>query len=545
MANIPLRDLGSVGVITDVAPFNLPPNAFSRANNVRFSNGEVSRSPIFRTIQQHAIASAEGALEEFDTAPHHVFALQSSGGYDALFYVDFNYEVFEGTTSRGDMNSTIGSYSPFTSTQLADVAYINRNERVPIHRTPSATNFTDLPNWTANWRCNSIRAYGDFLLALNMTEGSNSYPNRVRFSDIALANSVPASWDATDATKSAGFNDLVEMTTPIIDGATLGNSFLIYSTDQVWRMDFVGGQFIFQFRKLFSDVGVINQNCIVEVEGRHYVFGENDIYATDGNSHQSIAENRVKDYIFSSLTNSKKNRCFVVTNKDLEEIYFCYPSGDDMVNITDTDGCNRAAVYNYKYNTWSFMDLPNVFSGCLANVNSVDTYATIGTPTYADVGGTYHSQEAGFDRHLIMAGVGDYDNSLRYHGLYGVDLMDQGTLTQSRYTSVNAPVKLERIGIDLDEAQVELTGYKVINKITPQILTPNSDKEFKFTFGAANIPASAPSYGAAQTLNISTDYKLDSRASGRYLSYKLDETTTIKDFAFSGFDLDVAITGRR
>jgi len=215
-----------------------------------------------------------------------------------------------------------------------------------------------------------------------------------------------------------------------------------------------------------------------------------------------------------------------------------------MVTYAGTDGCNRAAVYNYKYNTWSFMDLPNVFHGTSSNLDSVDTYATVGTPTYENVGGTYHSQEAGFDRHLFMcAGFNLAIQSL--HMIYGVDLIDSSTLTQPRNTSLNMPIKLERTGIDLDEMQVELTGYKVINKVVPQIQTTNSDKEFKFTFGAANLSSDVPNYSGTQTLNISTDYKLDSRASGRYLSYKLNETAVIKDFTFSGFDLDVYVTGKR
>jgi hypothetical protein len=540
MANVPIRDLGSLGVVTDIDAFNLPPNAFSRANNVRFSNGEVSRSPIFRNVISYGSNTSTG------NAPHHVFAIKSSAGYDTLFYVNFHYQVVEGQTSRGGFNSQIGDFVPFTSTMLADVAYINRSERVPIHRTPSATNFTNLPNWTSTWRTQALRSYGDFLIALNMTEGSSSYPNRVRFSDIATANSVPGSWDETDTTKSAGANDLVEMTTPIVDGAALGKSFMIYSSDQVWKMDFVGGQFLFNFSRIFGDVGVINQNCVVEVEGKHYVFDTNDIYITDGNTQKSIAENRVKDYIFASLDNSKTNRCFVVANKDLEEIYFCYPSGDDMVNMPDTDGCNRAAVYNYRYNTWSFMDLPNVFSGCQASVDTTETYQTLDTTiTYTNVGGTYYSQEAGFDRHLVMASVYDAANGLTNHRIYGVDLMDNGSMTQPRDTGVTSPVKLERVGIDLDEMGVPLSGYKVISRVTPQISTSNTDKNFKFTFGAANLSADTPSYGAIQTLDTSTDYKLDSRTSGRYLSYKLDESTITKDFAFSGFDLDVVVTGRR
>ena len=78
---------------------------------------------------------------------------------------------------------------------------------------------------------------------------------------------MPGSWDATDATKSAGFIDLVQVTDEIKDGLTLGSNFIIYSSDQTWLMEFVGGQFIFNTRKLFEDAGVINQNCVVEAEG--------------------------------------------------------------------------------------------------------------------------------------------------------------------------------------------------------------------------------------------------------------------------------------
>ena len=48
------------------------------------------------------------------------------------------------------------------------------------------------------------------------------------------------------------------------------------------------------------------------------------------------------------------------------------------------------------------------------------------------------------------------------------------------------------------------------------------------------------------TFDISTDHKIDSRASGRYLSYKMTlGATDYKDFEFSGFDIDITQTGAR
>ena len=169
----------------------------------------------------------------------------------------------------------------------------------------------------------------------------STFPNRVRFSNIVDANSVPDSWDETDTTKSAGFNDLVQMQTPIKDGLELGTNFVIYSESEAILMEFVGGTFLFNFRKLFGDEGVINQNCVVEVENKHFVFGNTDLYVTDGVSRQSICDERVRQFVFTTLNKKNADRCFVQHNDALSEIYFCYQSGDSLVGFPDTARCNK------------------------------------------------------------------------------------------------------------------------------------------------------------------------------------------------------------
>ena len=72
---------------------------------------------------------------------------------------------------------------------------------------------------------------------MNIAQSSTIHPNRIRFSNITTANNYPDSWDASDTTKSAGFIDLVEMNTPIVDGAVLGNDFYVYSSEDVYRLD--------------------------------------------------------------------------------------------------------------------------------------------------------------------------------------------------------------------------------------------------------------------------------------------------------------------
>ena len=45
MSIIPVRELGRVGVISDIPGYNIPINAVTRGINVRFDEGSVSRAP--------------------------------------------------------------------------------------------------------------------------------------------------------------------------------------------------------------------------------------------------------------------------------------------------------------------------------------------------------------------------------------------------------------------------------------------------------------------------------------------------------------------
>jgi len=540
MPTLPVRNLGGVGIATDPNPYNLPINGFTSGKNVRFDEGKVKRAPVFRKVKDSLGFNPRGAFG----------VVGSSANFDTIIMATDDYVIHE--YANGTVTNVSGSISgvsdprPFTISNLADVVYINRPDKVPSYRLPSGSTFAALVNWPSTHRCDALRPFGDFLLALNMTEGSTNFPNRVRFSDIVQANQIPGTWSETDLTASAGFNDLVSMTSPIVDGMSLGTNFIIYSKTEAVLMDFVGGTFLFNFRTLHSDDGLINQNCVVEAEGKHFCFGTTDIYVHDGNSKRSICDETTREFIFTGLNTKNADRCFVQHNKLLGEIYFCYQSGDALVDFVDTARCNRAATYNYKNNTWSFLDLPNVSAGAIANVDTVATYAT-STQSYGTAGGTYYQQEDSFDQHVLMVGETDSANGLTSSKIYGVDLADAGKIAADVDAEATKPLFLERVGIDLDEIKEPLDGYKVITRLLPQISTINTDNtNINFSFGASDIPNQLPDYTHNATFNILTDYKLDSRAAGRYLSYKISlDATDYKDISFSGFDVDVTITGRQ
>ena len=120
--------------------------------------------------------------------------------------------------------------------------------------------------------------------------------------------------------KSAGFIDLVQVPDEIKDGLSLGSNFMIYSSDQTWLMEFVGGQFIFNTRKLFNDAGVINQNCVVEADGRITSLDRSISILTTGLQKQSICDERVKSFVYNNLNNDNIRRllrtCTTNTQRD-------------------------------------------------------------------------------------------------------------------------------------------------------------------------------------------------------------------------------------
>ena len=678
MAVLPVRNLGSAGVVTDVEPYNLPIQAFSRADNVVFEDGKVARAPVFKSVYKL------GGDYQYDTA---AFATQAAAsGTDEFFVCDrtyntskYAYPSFSTTYNATYLipdSSPSADTVPVTSTTLAEVVYFNKPDRRPIYKLPSETFFRELHPKDAStsaagvtsswgslsdvWTCQSFRSYGDFLLALNTSEGSNSYPARVRWCDPVLNGSAGLTWDASDPTTLAGFNDLVQIEGGIVDGLSLGNQFIIYSKDQVWLMEFVGGQFVFNFRRLFTSAGVINANCIAEVDNNHYVFGQDDIYIHNGTQKESIAKGKVRDFIYKHLDTDKSHAIFVHHDVRFKKIMFCYNSADPNAKFDKATHCNKAAVYSYIEGTWSFMDLPNLTCAGIGNLNSVVGYDVAGAPTYDSLGGTYldaagsYARQALFGNRVVRtetvfvldstpkaithavrpsSGVYSYQsadltfaaghnisvgdiititglpspyniwngaqtvgnvtgNLIRvgnsntaalnnitplanvtavnngvspttypvasensYHGLTHAHLVTMDSIRDPAVVAtyepdMNAVAVLERKGIDLDETGQELRSYKNLKNIYPQMVSSDESQEVNesfvtFDLGAADLPNNTPNYTTTTEFKPSQMYQVNTRASGRYLSYKLTTPDPLTYFSLTGFDADFIATAKR
>ena len=533
---LPIKSLGAVGIITDVEPYELPLNAWSMGSNVHFHAGAVMRSDIFRVV--------EGSITP--ATPVLCYGVRPAAGGDYLVYAGGDgqfYKWANGTettiTNAGFTPAAIAV--PYTVTQSGELHYFSRAGHEPYYYGPLTAKLTTLTGWTSTWSCKALREFNDHLIAINVTKAGTQYPNMIKWSDTITEDAPPGSWDHTDLSTNAGERQLAGLP-DLVDGLTLGNSFMLYGEHEVWRMEFIRGRYVFSTRKAFRGPGCISQNCVVDQGGYHYVFGNEDIYRHDGSRWESIAEGRVRDYIYKNLSLGDSYKFFTVHEPKHKEIYFCYVSADAEVQFKETTYCNKAAVYNYEENTWTFQDMPNVTSSGFANVNQALTYANA-TQTYDEIGGTYFDQESAADTTICFTSVADVTNGLTVSKLLGFDLADQGALSYPIDPESEVTAYVERVGLDLDELGLPSRTMKVCSGILPKVKTWLANT-IQVEVGASDIAENGLTWQTAQTFDPATDYKLDFMAAGRYLAVRFTSLPT-SDFKFAQYDLMISQAGHR
>ena len=572
MATLPIRQLGGAGIVTDTNPYDLPINAFSDGNNVIFDEARISRAPVFKQLFP-AIKSFkewnEFGTDTWASAPDLSFESAEGEDTDASRFVgSYADPSFGETVFVADRDGTVRAYpegelqivtppaatlvdneETWTSTQVAGISVLGRKDMVPYARNlGSDATYKEMSdsNWPDNCTAAVMRSYNDFLIALNVTKGASTFPTMVKWSDIVPYGSAVAAidWDETSTTNSAGENVLGELKNPLKDGLTLGTQFILYSTDQVWIMEYTGSSLVFNFRRLFPTGGIINTNCVTEVEGKHFVFGTDDIYVHDGSTKKSIADGRVRRRIYKTLDINKINRCFVLHDSIANLIYCCYNSRQNEVNFPATTFCNKAAIYNYRADTWSFMDTPNAVGGAEASVTLNKTsYPTV-NDTYQSYNTDYVSFETSSPKVPIMLGITDNVNGLTESRVYATDLPTVGVVNLPASVETFKPAYVERAGIDLDEIQATLRGYKTITSIFPQAEFEVTDGSFFWQLGATDLPGGAIVYQTNYNYSPNTEYRIDSKVAGRYLAYRIS-TNNIENFRISGFDAEVIVKSRR
>lgn len=385
---------------------------------------------------------------------------------------------------------------------------------------PSLANpFMELRNWPTGAKCKSIRSFRTFLVGLNW-ERTNEEPRLVKWSTEASYGSPPSTWDETDATLDAGEYELSDTPGDIIDGLPLGDSFIIYKDDSIYIMNYVGTPYIFSFKLLSPTIGLLSKEAVAEFEGGHFFMGNSDFYVCNGQTVTPMLSNRLRRTVFDELNGDNYQKCFVAADYVRNEMMACYPAGSSTV-------ANKALIWNWKDNTFSFRDLPDT-----SHINSGIVEITAGA--------TWDAATLTWNADSDPWGATNYDNVIK--NIVFADVTNTKIFRDNKGNKKNTATMsayIERSGYDLGDPQ----SIKFVSAVYPQ-LEVSGNNTVNVYIGRQMSTEEGITWEGPVAFNPNSQSKVSCRVSGKYFGIKVESDTDI-DWKLHGLAFEVQKKGLR
>ena len=133
--------------------------------------------------------------------------------------------------------------------------------------------------------------------------------------------------------------------TKIVGAVRSRNAITIWTDNSLWQMQYVGPPFIFNFRQLGTNCGMIGPHAGVDYNGTPIWMGYENFYAYDGQVRNLPAT--IRRYVFDNLNIDQKDKIYAGINSEFKEIMWLYPS-------TDSDECDSYVLYSPEENYWTY-----------------------------------------------------------------------------------------------------------------------------------------------------------------------------------------------
>ena len=513
----PIRQTGQIGIVEDVEAILLPPNAWSDGLNVEFDDGSVSK------IKGHT------ELYDLDQEPLHVtFWNRPVTSYwvyctdTEVYRVDSAGNVSmigTGFTSGGSWQSTVfnGGYTLILNNGIDKPHYITYGQGGGTDE----TTLQPLPGWPDDYSCGVIRAINFALIAGNLKyspvgSAVTDMAGTVAISSGAAVGGIPDEWAIGDfgdrgVTTTQPYIDTFELSdsSPIQDFIVSRGAVFVLSKNSIGSIrpnpNSTGATSSFIIN---TGYGVITSGAATEFDGRVFAVDQNDIYTTDGSGAiQSVSDSKVRRFFREDLNTSFTDNIFVVRNLARDQMVVAYPS------IRSSGPCDRALVWNYRYNTWSKRELPNAISGAIGP-RVVNNLFDEGSEYFVFNG--YTSSSTSSNTSFLMVG----------------DVTDQ-------FNGEDFTAFVERKNMDMGDLQASKWSGEV------HVLA-NGTSELNFQIKGSNIYGNEVDLTAAadNRFNISKDNKVNPRSNGKLFNVRVTSTDS-GNWTLAGYSLYTEEAGRR
>jgi len=347
----------------------------------------------------------------------------------------------------------------------------------------------------------------------------------IRFSDQEAINTY-----APSATNTAGTQRLQDGT-KIIGALKAKEVILIWTDNALYTMKFIGSPFTFGFEQVGTNCGLIGQNAVVEIDGAAFWLSPKGFFMFDGTVKSLSCT--VEDNVFDNFDTTKGQQVSAGLNNLFTEITWYYPSAN--------------SDYNDKYVVFNFGESAGVpggvwYTGTEARTSWMD--ATIYPNPYAT---KYNSTATGtFPAIVGESGLGQ---TTYFEHEVGTDQVNPNGTT----TTVSSFI--QSFDFDLEQRsrnqKGQASGPKIagetfiaLRRFVPDFKTLLGNA--KVTIGLKRYPQQTSTTSTYSPFTItSTTTKKDTRARGRFCSFKIENDAASESWRFGTFRVDVQPDGRR
>ena len=345
----------------------------------------------------------------------------------------------------------------------------------------------------------------------------------VRFSDQEDINTYTPT-----ATNTAGTQRLADGSQ--IRGAIRGRDALYVWTDTaLFTQRFVGSPFTFAFSQVGTNCGLVGQNACVEVDGSAYWMSENGFFRYAGKLESLPC--LVEDHVYDDINLDSGNQMVSAgLNNLFGEVMWFYPTSSSSV-------VNRMVAYNY------FDSSPQ---------RPVWTVGTLARTMWQDsaVFGLPHATEYDAATDTSFDVVGNTEGRTTYYQHEtGTDQVRGGATTAILANISSGDFDISQRAVrGQTSAVADLRGdgefLMKVRRFIPDFISQTGST--RITLNLRDFPNDARASSSLGPFDItSSTKKIDTRARGRAVSLKIENTSTNQSWKLGTFRLDIQPDGRR
>lgn len=510
MPIVTVPTVGQYGVIKDQPAHELPLNAWSDAVNMRF-------------IEQGAERFL-GQKRLFDVSAARPIWLQQFNAGGVRWWLHAGKDAFYADDGVNPRQTITPASAPtgqdsdrWTGGFFNGVFVANNGVDAPIYWSGSGV-MQPLPNWPAGLRCKSLRAYKNTLVAAGIKRGATDLPHTVLWSSLTDPGAVPDSYDVNDLTKEAGEFPLAEDPSLVVDQMSLGDMNVIYKEQSMWGMSPSGDNLIYTFHRLPGDIGALTRGCVANIPIGHVILAPGDVILHAGQGPKSIITSVLRRWLFNQIDSTNRTLSFVVANPTTHEVWVCFP---ELGQST----CTKAAVWNWRDNTWAIRQLPGI------------TYGAAGQIDYS-ITSTWAAQSDGWSDMVTAWNQDELSPAQSRLLLCGADGAITAADVSSTFNGTPFVSQMERTGLALDAP----AAVKTVRSLTPRIRAVGGTR-VRIEVGSQMDVEQPVKWSPPVEYVVGQSYKADAFASGRFLAVRFTSMDN-QPWAVRSYDLDVVTAGK-